>query len=41
MHKYVREGGNYGKDLFLGVSKAYFRGEGVNLSGIMAFLLYM
>ena len=41
MHKYVRERGNYGKNLFWGVSKAYFRGEGVNLSGIMAFLLYM
>lgn len=41
MHKYVRERGNYGKNLFWGVSKAYFRGDGVNLSGIMAFLLYM
>jgi len=35
MHKYVRERGNYGKNLFLGRTKAYFRGEGVNLSGII------
>lgn len=34
----MRERGHYEKNLFLGASKAYFRGEGMNLSGIMTFL---